>query len=136
MSPRSKDENGRALAPSLDLGLAKPHLSPAPPSLIPGHLSFAGSVATIIALPALTVLCLDRGYSMHGGLLSELQSPLRHSCSAGAVSLLQDALARRVVLIREAWLLERRVAMLVEACVAGCGTDGRWGDWGADHGNW
>ena len=72
---------------------------------------------------------------MDSGLVPELQSPLCHSCGAVAVPLLENALARRVVLVREAWLLERRVPTLIEACVAACGADGRWGDWGAYHGN-
>jgi len=127
----------------ITLDLKSSSLSPAPPSLVPGYLSFGGSVATVIILPTLTVLSLDRRNGMHGWLLSELQPPplaLCLSCAAAAVvvvaaALLEDALARRVVLVRETWLLERRVATLVEACVAGRGADGRWGYGRADHGN-
>lgn len=91
-------------------GLKSSPLSPGPPSLVPGHLSLASSVATVICLATLAVLSLDRRNGMHRWLLSELQPPplaLCHPCGAVAVALLEDTLARGVVLVRETWLLER-----------------------------
>lgn len=113
-------------------------LSPAPPSLVPGHPSLVATAAAIIPLPAFTVLGLDWSDGVHRRLLPELQPPpltLRHWWRATAVALLQDALAGGVVLVGEAWCLEGRVATLVETRVASCWADGRWLDRRADHGH-
>jgi len=67
--------SGRALALAINVDLNAVPSSPAPPSLVAGHLSLVTSVATVIALSALTVLCLYWSNGMDGGLFSELQSP-------------------------------------------------------------
>jgi len=98
------------------------HSSSRPSPLLTRHLRAPSSVTAIVPLGVLT---LDRRDGMHGRLVSELKSAAALGGTGSTGRLLQNALRRGVAVgVREAGLLERTVAALVEAGVAGS-----WGDW-------
>ena len=103
---------------------------PTPPSVLPAHLR-------ILAIVRLLILRLDRREAVHLGLLIELEPPVPDiTLTARAEALLEDRLAGAVgVGVGEGGRLQRAVATLVEAGVAGRGGDGGRGDGGAERGH-
>jgi len=87
--------------------------SPRPPFLILCHLP----VHTVVL-----ILVLDRGESVDGWLVVELQpSVRRHACR---LTFLEDALRRAGIGVTKGRLLQRRKTSLIEFRVAGC-----WAGW-------